>query len=146
MDNYKLKIKKIRKKKGISGAQLAQRIGISQSFFSQLENQKFDIKVSLLLKIGRTLDICPYKLINICIKCPNNRALFFNHCACITVCSNPHYLYNELWGGNVNEKTTVYIEPNLKESVQIQLLREREKKSLSALVNELLVTWLKEQK
>ncbi|MHC1683661.1 MAG: hypothetical protein AB6733_12005 [Clostridiaceae bacterium] len=43
----------------------------------------------------------------------------------------------------MNEKTTVYIEPTLKEEVQIQLVRE--KKSLSALINELLEKWLKEQ-
>lgn len=82
MDNYKLKIKKNRKKKGVSGAELSSRIGISQSFFSQLENQRCDIKLSLLLKIGLVLKVCPYKLINICIKCPYNEALFFNHCAC----------------------------------------------------------------
>ncbi|WP_443660975.1 hypothetical protein [Clostridium algidicarnis] len=46
----------------------------------------------------------------------------------------------------MNEKTTVYIEPDLKEKVQIRLLRDREKKSLSALVNEVLEKWLREQK
>jgi predicted CopG family antitoxin len=45
----------------------------------------------------------------------------------------------------MNEKTTVYIEPDLKEEVQIRLLREREKKSLSALINELLEKWIREQ-
>lgn len=146
MDIYKLRIKKIRKLKGVSGAELAHRIGISQSFFSQLENQKFDIKISLLLRIGRTLEVCPYRLIDICINCPKNRVLFFNPSACITVCSKPHYLYNNLWGDGMNEKTTVYIEPDLKQAVQIQLIKDGEKKSLSALTNELLEKWLKEQK
>lgn len=44
----------------------------------------------------------------------------------------------------MNEKTTVYIEPDLKEEVQIKLIRE--KKSLSALINELLSEWLESQK
>lgn len=44
----------------------------------------------------------------------------------------------------MNEKTTVYLEPDLKEEVQIKLIRE--KKSLSALINELLEQWLEEQK
>lgn len=44
----------------------------------------------------------------------------------------------------MNEKTTIYIEPDLKESVQIRLLKEREKKSLSALINELLEKWMHE--
>jgi len=145
MDTYKLKIKKFRNIKGMSGEQLAHRVGISQSFFSQLENQKYDIKVSLLLNIGRTLEVCPYKLINICINCPKKRVLFFKPCACITVCSKSSNLYNTLWGVNMNEKTTVYIEPDLKEAVQIRLLKDREKKSLSALTNELLAKWLKEQ-
>ena len=43
----------------------------------------------------------------------------------------------------MNDKTTVYIEPDLKEEVQIKLIKE--KKSLSALVNELLKKWLNEQ-
>lgn len=43
----------------------------------------------------------------------------------------------------MNEKTTIYIEPELKEEVQVKLVRE--KKSLSALINELLANWLKSQ-
>ena len=145
MDTYKLKIKDARKIKGISGADLASRIGISQSFFSQLENQRYDIKLSLLLKVGRTLKICPYKLVDICIKCPNNRTLFFNHHDVITVCGKPHSLYNNLWGVKMNEKTTVYIEPKLKEDVKIKLIRDKGNESLSALINELLSKWLEDQ-
>lgn len=46
----------------------------------------------------------------------------------------------------MNEKTTLYLEPDLKEKVKIKLIQERENKSLSKLVNELLEKWLKEQK
>jgi hypothetical protein len=46
----------------------------------------------------------------------------------------------------MNEKTTLYLEPDLKEKVKIKLIQERENKSLSKLVNELLDKWLKEQK
>lgn len=42
----------------------------------------------------------------------------------------------------MNEKTTIYIEPDLKKSVQIELLKQGDKKSLSALINELLSEWL----
>lgn len=45
----------------------------------------------------------------------------------------------------MNEKTTIYIEPDLKEEVKIRLIRERDNKSLSALINELLKKWIKEQ-
>lgn len=45
----------------------------------------------------------------------------------------------------MNEKTTIYIEPDLKEKVQIELIREGDKKSLSALINELLTEWIKKQ-
>jgi len=44
----------------------------------------------------------------------------------------------------MNEKTTIYIEPDLKQSVQIKLIEVYEKKSLSALINELLEKWDKE--
>lgn len=43
----------------------------------------------------------------------------------------------------MNEKTTVYLIPELKEEVQIRLIRE--KKSLSALLNELLQKWNSDQ-
>jgi len=147
MNNHKLKIKEIRKMKNISGAVIARRIGISQSFYSDLENQKYGIKLSMILDIGRALGVCPYKLSNICIGCPmkRSRALFFKHCACITVCHLSHNLYNKSWGDDMNEKTTVYIEPKLKEDVQVKLLRDGDKKSLSGLVNEVLEKWLKEQ-
>jgi hypothetical protein len=46
----------------------------------------------------------------------------------------------------MNEKTTVYIEPKLKEDVKIRLIRDGENKSLSKLINELLEKWYKEQK
>lgn len=45
----------------------------------------------------------------------------------------------------MNEKTTVYIDPDIKEKVQIKLIQEREKQSLSSLVNELLEKWLRKQ-
>jgi hypothetical protein len=45
----------------------------------------------------------------------------------------------------MNEKTTVYIEPILKEKVQIQLIKNKEKQSLSGLINEVLEKWLDEQ-
>lgn len=46
----------------------------------------------------------------------------------------------------MNEKTTVYLEPTLKKSVQIELIQNHDNKSLSALLNELLEQWLKKQK
>lgn len=46
----------------------------------------------------------------------------------------------------MNEKTTLYIEPDLKKDVQIELIKQADKKSLSALTNELYKKWLKEQR
>lgn len=46
----------------------------------------------------------------------------------------------------MNEKTTIYIDPDLKQNVRIKLIKEAENRSLSALVNELLAQWLKKQK
>lgn len=46
----------------------------------------------------------------------------------------------------MNEKTTLYLEPTLKKSVQIQLINNEENQSLSNLVNELLKKWYIEQK
>lgn len=46
----------------------------------------------------------------------------------------------------MNEKTTVYIEPQLKEDVQIKLIKNGDKQSLSNLINELLKEWLNREK
>lgn len=46
----------------------------------------------------------------------------------------------------MNEKTTVYIDPTLKENVQVMLIREGNKQSLSSLVNEVLEKWINEQR
>jgi hypothetical protein len=45
----------------------------------------------------------------------------------------------------MNEKTTVYIEPDLKRKVRVTLLKEYDNKSLSVLINELLTKWIIEQ-
>lgn len=46
----------------------------------------------------------------------------------------------------MNEKTTIYIISELKEEVQVLLIREGNKQSLSNLVNEVLKKWLEEHK
>ncbi len=46
----------------------------------------------------------------------------------------------------MNEKTTVYIEPELKEAVKIQLIRDGENQSLSNLINELLKKWINKKR
>lgn len=60
---YKLKIRDYRKLKNLSQQQLAWKIGISRSYLADLENNKFDIKLSILLKISDELDVCLGELI-----------------------------------------------------------------------------------
>lgn len=45
----------------------------------------------------------------------------------------------------MNEKTTLYLEPDLKQAVKIKLIKDCDNKSMSALVNELLKIWLQKQ-
>ena len=45
----------------------------------------------------------------------------------------------------MNEKTTVYIEPDLKKNVRMELIRDGENQSLSNLINELLAKWMQER-
>ena len=54
---YKLKIKKIRMKKGIKQTELARKIGVSKSTLSELENNKYDIRLSKLIKISDVLEV-----------------------------------------------------------------------------------------
>ncbi|WP_217302450.1 hypothetical protein [Clostridium sp. 001] len=46
----------------------------------------------------------------------------------------------------MNEKTTLYLEEDLKQNVKIQLIKNGENQSLSNLVNQLLLKWYQEQK
>jgi len=43
--------------------QLAEKIGISQNYLSELENNKWDIGLDLLIKISKVLRVAPSKLI-----------------------------------------------------------------------------------
>lgn len=55
--NYKLKIKEIRTQKGIYQKELADKIGISANYLSELEHNKFDIRFGLLLEIAKELKV-----------------------------------------------------------------------------------------
>ncbi|MGH4122274.1 MAG: helix-turn-helix domain-containing protein [Clostridium sp.] len=63
MDNYKLKIKAYRNCRNLSQKELAEKVGISRSFLSEIENNKWDIRISLLIKISKNLKVAPSKLI-----------------------------------------------------------------------------------
>jgi transcriptional regulator with XRE-family HTH domain len=68
MDNYRLKIKEFRQIKKLTQKQLAERTGISRSYLSELENQKYSIKLPLLLKISTVLEIDPWILLEAKLK------------------------------------------------------------------------------
>lgn len=63
MVNYKLKIKHYRILKKLSQKELAAIAGISQSFLSEIENRRYDIKLSLLCRIADALEMDPFKLV-----------------------------------------------------------------------------------
>lgn len=69
---YKLKIKDIRTKKGLTQKELALRVGISQNYLSEIENDKYGIDLTLLFKIGIVLEICPFLLAECKLSCPHN--------------------------------------------------------------------------
>lgn len=46
----------------------------------------------------------------------------------------------------MNEKTTLYIGPDLKKNVQVELIKDGNNQSLSGLINVLLEKWIKEKK
>ena len=54
---YKLRIKIIRNQMGISQKSLANKIDISSNYLSELENNKFDIRLGLLLEISKVLKV-----------------------------------------------------------------------------------------
>lgn len=60
---YILKIREIRREKILSQRELALKIELSQNYLSEIENGKYDIKLSLLYKISRALEVCPFELV-----------------------------------------------------------------------------------
>lgn len=77
---YKLKIRKYRNLKNLTQKQLSIKIGISQNYLSEVENEKYDIRVSLLFKVGHALETCPKDLIECeyhcsCKKCLKRKSL-----------------------------------------------------------------------
>jgi len=63
MDQYRLKIKEIRLAKKLTQTELAKKVGISRNFLSEIENGKYDIRLTLLCDIALALDTTPRKLI-----------------------------------------------------------------------------------
>jgi transcriptional regulator with XRE-family HTH domain len=66
---YELRIKEFRNLSRLTQRELASRAGISQNFLSEIESGMYDIKVSLLYKIAKALNVCPHELINQCNNC-----------------------------------------------------------------------------
>lgn len=54
-------VKRIRKLKGISAAELGSKIGMSQAQLSRLESGKQGIRTEVLLKIASALNIPPFR-------------------------------------------------------------------------------------
>jgi transcriptional regulator with XRE-family HTH domain len=60
---YKLRIKKYRRLRRLSQKELAAKIGISQNFLSEIENGRYDIKLTLLCEIADVLKVEPFDLV-----------------------------------------------------------------------------------
>lgn len=60
---YILKIREIRREKILSQKELALKIELSQNYLSEIENNKYDIKLSLLYRISQALEVCPFELV-----------------------------------------------------------------------------------
>lgn len=59
---YKLKIKEIRVREHLQQIDLAKRLKISKNYLSELEHNKYDIRLSLLLAISEALNVEPSDL------------------------------------------------------------------------------------
>lgn len=66
---YTLRIKNVRKAKGMTQKELAAKLSISQSFLSELENNKYDMTLNMLFKISEVLNVTPTEL----VECSRNR-------------------------------------------------------------------------
>lgn len=56
------KLKKLRRKKGYTGAEIARRCGISKSFYWQIENDDRRLSYDLAFKIAEIFETTPDKI------------------------------------------------------------------------------------
>ncbi|MEG0133033.1 MAG: helix-turn-helix transcriptional regulator [Clostridium sp.] len=69
-----MSIKKARFQKNVTQSSLAKQLNISQNYLSELEANKYDIKLSILIKISDLLDVCICDLVECgCKKCKQKR-------------------------------------------------------------------------
>lgn len=61
---YRLKIRLYRVMSNYTQEELATAINTSQSFLSDIENGKWDLKMDMLFRIARVLKVCPKDLID----------------------------------------------------------------------------------
>lgn len=129
-------LKNRRKKLGISQRKLAKRLNVDRSYLSKVENSKFNnVSVEFIRKISKELKLNPLEVF-----------LFFylklwRHNG---ITSYLH-LIELLWGVIMREKTTIYIEEDLKKKVQIKLIENEGQVSLSTLINKLLEEWYRKE-
>jgi transcriptional regulator with XRE-family HTH domain len=58
------RVKELRQKAGLSGYEMASRLGFTQSNFSKLENCKISVNLDVLYKIADILDVRPKDLLD----------------------------------------------------------------------------------
>lgn len=61
-------LKRIRKEMKLTQQEMANRIGISQSYFADIEHNRKNISLAVVLRIAQGLDVSVNKLINDNIK------------------------------------------------------------------------------
>jgi transcriptional regulator with XRE-family HTH domain len=72
---YLLLIKKYRKKRGLTQAELSKKAKMNQSYLSQLERNLPHAKsptLRMIFNIAQALDVCPHILINYERQCKND--------------------------------------------------------------------------
>jgi putative transcriptional regulator len=67
---YKLKVKQYRILRGLTQIELASKVGVSRNYVSEVENNKYDIRTSLLYDLSEVLDVSLDELVvDFCDKC-----------------------------------------------------------------------------
>jgi len=59
-----MKLRKYRLKANLTQQELAEKVGCSKAYISQLENHNREISVKLLIHLSWILDTCPCKLLD----------------------------------------------------------------------------------
>jgi DNA-binding XRE family transcriptional regulator len=142
----KLNIKQARLERKLTQKQLAEKIGVEQSYISRLEDLDRHLNLYLILKIAMVLNVCPYLLVDFCSECEIDNidkkfCVYIRQHVILDIQDNtscvqlPHEVKRM-----AGEKFTIYMDEDLKKTLKKVAIDQ--KTSASEIISRLVIEYL----